>query len=95
MRQPLQLARVFLVVAAMMLAFAFGQGSARAATPSGGTISSAHLTTTWQGEFYTAAAVPDPILCPPPASTSIDMREPIIIIEDSPMCADRDFGSSR
>src|SRR4051812_39931171 len=64
MRQPLQLARVFLVVAALLLPFPLGPGRARAAIPSGGTISSAHLTTTWQGQYYERGQTVDPALCP-------------------------------
>jgi hypothetical protein len=71
MRQPLQLRRILLVVAALMLAL--GQGSARAATPPGGTVSAANPTTSWQGEFYTATSVPDPILCPPGAVDPINL----------------------
>jgi hypothetical protein len=74
MRQPLQLRRVLLVVvAALTLALAFGQGSARAATPTGGTISAGSPTVTWQGEFYAATAVPDPLLCPPGTVDTIDL----------------------
>jgi hypothetical protein len=62
MRQPLQLRRVFLVVAALLLAL--GQGSARAATPPGGTVSSTQLSTAWQGQFYARAQTIDPTLCP-------------------------------
>jgi hypothetical protein len=61
MWQPLQLRRVLLVAAALMLAL--GQGSTRAATPAGGTISSTQLSTTWQGQFYERAQTLDPILC--------------------------------
>jgi hypothetical protein len=72
MRQPLQLRRVLLVVVAA-LTLALGQGSARAANPAGGTISAGSPTVTWQGEFYTATAVPDPLLCPPAAIDPINL----------------------
>src|SRR4051794_31173385 len=74
MRQPLQLRRVLLVVvAALMLALAFGLGSARAATPAGGTVSAGSPTVTWQGEFYTLTALPDPLLCPPAAVDPVNL----------------------
>jgi hypothetical protein len=71
MRQPLQLRRILPVVAALMLAL--GQGSARAATPPGGTVSAANPTTSWQGEFYTAMVVLDPMACPPAAADPINL----------------------
>ena len=71
MWQPLQLRRILLVVAALMLAL--GLGSARAATPPAGSVSTGSPTVTWQGQFYTAAAVVDPSLCPPAAIDPINL----------------------
>ena len=70
MRHSSRLVRVLAALAAT--ACVLGQGSARAATPSAGTISAGSPTTSWQGQFYDRAQTFDPILCTPQALDPIN-----------------------
>src|SRR5438132_3753246 len=54
----------FMVGAALALVVVWGQ-AASAAIPSGDSIGTGHTSTTWQGQYYAAAQVMDPMLCQP------------------------------
>jgi pre-peptidase len=59
--------RGWLLPLAMALCVLAFPGAVRAAAPAGGTIGPGSSSVSWTGQYYAAAAVSDPTLCPPAA----------------------------